>query len=496
LTPSDHPRTRPQSGLASTGHLQSPVVRAGLGAILCCTALIGCDKAPEPLAKATPGRIPATPQRPGDPRKGYDALLNRAAVTCGIPIAAYRAAQGRAAPGPEPQFPGRNPVNAALPYGLTVHRGADGVELVNANCLLCHAAPFDGALVMGLGNEFLDFTRDPLAAVERAGAFVAGQAEAAQWRRWADRLAAVAPYVQTDTIGANPANNLTLALMAHRDPKTLAWSDQPLIEPPPQRPLPVSVPPWWNMRKKHAMFYNGEGRGDHARYMMLASTTCTDSLAEARELDAWFVDVRAYLATLTPPAYPFAIDRSLATEGEAVFRANCKRCHGSYSDEGGGEAGWTYPNKLVALEDVGTDPALAEAGYRDADRFLRWFAASFYGEGSEAAPGLGYVAPPLDGVWATAPYLHNRSVPTLAALLDSGQRPRYWRHADPPRYDQAAVGWTTVALGAGKAAALTRAERARVYDTDLPGYGHGGHDFGDELSASERHALVEYLKTR
>jgi len=34
-----------------------------------------------------------------------------------------------------------------------------------------------------------------------------------------------------------------------------------------------------------------------------------------------------------------------------------------------------------------------------------------------AAEDQGYVAGPLDGVWALAPYLHNGSVPTLRQLL-------------------------------------------------------------------------------
>jgi len=36
-----------------------------------------------------------------------------------------------------------------------------------------------------------------------------------------------------------------------------------------------------------------------------------------------------------------------------------------------------------------------------------------------AVCSIGRADPPLDGIWATAPYLHNGSVPTLAALLDS-----------------------------------------------------------------------------
>ena len=59
----------------------------------------------------------------------------------------------------------------------------------------------------------------------------------------------------------------------------------------------------------------------------------------------------------------------------------------------------------------------------------------------------GYVATPLTGVWATAPYLHNGSVPTLAALLDSTTRPKYWSRKygtngsyDSNDYDEHAVG--------------------------------------------------------
>jgi mono/diheme cytochrome c family protein len=294
----------------------------------------------------------------------------------------------------------------------------------------------------------------------------------------------------TDTIGVNPANNLTLALLAHRDPESLAWSEEPLLEPPPEKPLPVSVPPWWNMRKKHAMFYNAEGRGDHVGFMMLASTTCTDSVEEAAEIDAWFTDVRAYIASLDPPEYPFTVDATLAGQGRELFEDNCKRCHGTYGEDG------KYPNRVVALEKVETDPALAEGGYRDADRFVSWFNRSFFGQRSRAVPALGYIAPPLDGVWATAPYLHNGSVPTIAALLDSTRRPAYWHFAaDRPAYDQSELGWEYAAVEYGKDGAMSWEERNRIYDTTLHGYGNQGHTFGDELTAEERSAVLEYLKT-
>lgn len=440
------------------------------------------------LSKAEPGSIPESRQRPGDPAAGYDALVNRAVVTCGLPYRAYAGATGN--PAPDYALPGRRGRNAELPYAVTAFSSTSGVELVTSNCLGCHAAPLNGELVVGLGNEFLDFTGDPVMAVEAAGAYVEGDAEAAEWRRWADRISAIAPWSMTDTIGANPAVPITLALMAHRDPKTLAWSDEPLMAPPPVAQMPVSVPPWWNLGKKHAMFYNAEGRGDHVGYMMLASTTCTDSVAEAREIDAWLTDLRAYLATLQAPAYPYGVDAELAAAGEQLFKSECKQCHGTYGDTE------RYPNKLVALDEIGTDPMMAEKGYHEADRFVRWFNSSFYGKRAESQPGLGYVAPPLDGVWATAPYLHNGSVPSLATLLDTRARPTYWRFdGAEPDYDESQIGWAYRELERGREQFASLDEQKWVYDTTRPGFGNQGHDFGDILDDDERHALIEYLKT-
>lgn len=463
-------------------------VVATLMLVLLGTAGCGEEANRGEVAKARPGQVPEDPQRPGDPQAGYDALVNRSVLTCGIPYSAYRASTRDAQP--ELTVPGRKGRNAELPYMLTAFTARSGVELVTSNCLGCHAAAFDGEVIIGLGNEFLDFTDDPIVAIEGVGAYVEGAAEAAEWRKWADRIAVISPYRMMDTVGVNPAVTLTLGLLAHRDPETLAWSDEPLMEPPPTQVPPVSVPPWWNLRKKHATFYNAAGRGDHVGHMMLASTVCTDSVEEAAEIDAWFVHVRAYLAELEPPAYPYGIDGSLADEGRDLYEANCKRCHGTYGDGG------RYPNRVIPLDKVGTDPVLAEGSYNDADRFLRWFARSFYGEHSRAVPVLGYIAPPLDGVWATAPYLHNGSVPTLAALLDSRQRPTYWRFAaDRPDFDPQAVGWEHLLPGYGKDGAMSWDERNRIYDTSLSGYSNQGHDFGDELTGAERLALLEYLKT-
>jgi mono/diheme cytochrome c family protein len=429
------------------------------------------------------------PQRDGDPAKGYRALVNEAYVPCGIPYSAYGQVFGPA--GPSQRIPGREGRNETLPYNFTSMTTKEGVELVTSNCLTCHAGRINDQLVVGLGAADGDFTNDTGGLAEAVGFLVTDPKERAEWTKWKARVSVVAPYSILSTRGPNPADGFTAVLFAHHDPKTLAWSETPLVPVPPPVDLPVDVPPWWRMKKKSSMFYVGAGRGDHARIMMTASILCTNSVEESAAIDAYFADIRAYIASIEPPKYPFAIDAALAERGRAVFESTCARCHGKYD-----AAAPTYPNKLVTLAEIGTDPLLASGTAQFAGPFVDWFQGSFFGRVARLEPKQGYVAPPLDGIWATAPYLHNGSVPTIAALLDSRTRPTSWtRTFDSKDYDPAALGWKYKALGHGKAGEPNAKARAAIYDTTLPGYGNGGHTFGDALTAEDRTAVVEYLKT-
>jgi hypothetical protein len=124
---------------------------------------------------------------------------------------------------------------------------------------------------------------------------------------------------------------------------------------------------------------------------------------------------------------------------------------------------------------------------------------TWFGEESPVDPVMtGYQAPPLDGIWATAPYLHNGSVPTLAALLKSSDRPaRFLRppSTDFANYDQAQVGWRFQELSGPPETSAPIEIRHAYYDTARFGLGNGGHRFGDRLEDSERADLIEYLKT-
>lgn len=97
---------------------------------------------------------------------------------------------------------------------------------------------------------------------------------------------------------------------------------------------------------------------------------------------------------------------------------------------------------------------------------------------------LAYKARPLNGIWATAPFLHNGSVPTLYDLmLPAEQRPRtFW--VGKREFDAAKVGIMTA-----------RFEGGFEFDVSLPGNSNAGHEYGGELSQADRMALLEYLKS-
>ena len=103
-----------------------------------------------------------------------------------------------------------------------------------------------------------------------------------------------------------------------------------------------------------------------------------------------------------------------------------------------------YPNLLIPESVIKTDSLLFTNNYQS-PQFVNWFNNSWFARGDHPArlePFNGYIAPPLDGIWITAPYLHNGSVPSLEGVLDSKARPKYWsRDFNNPKYDYEKACW-------------------------------------------------------
>lgn len=278
----------------------------------------------------------------------------------------------------------------------------------------------------------------------------------------------------------------------------------------------------------------------------LASKSPAEGLFESTMDLRGQIAIESLLRRLAPPQWPEdvfgAIDRAKAARGRELFVENCSQCHSTYPHR------WSAPkvdgkrfieNALVPDAYVGTDPQqFRTPAFNPQPEFLTGALAPFmkppftgvalapsgailgvahdetialaakkagltpeelvdaHGyrfEWEEPPTQASYKAGPRDGVWATPPFLHNGSVPSLYdLLLPAKERPKQFmigRDFDPVK-----VGVDT-----------TGASGKFLFDTTKIGNSNMGHSFeqgprgagviGRLLTDDERWAIVEYMKS-
>ena len=108
----------------------------------------------------------------------------------------------------------------------------------------------------------------------------------------------------------------------------------------------------------------------------------------------------------------------------------------------------------------------------------------------------GYKGRPLNGIWATAPYLHNGSVPNLYEILLPAEERSKTFVLGSRMYDPIRIGYAmdqSSTTGAGYA--------PFTFDVSLKGNSNAGHEYGTKkpadggLTDEQRWQLVEYMKT-
>ncbi len=419
----------------------------------------------------------------GDPEKGFQYMIYGNMVGNGIPWEVNKQFFGTT----EDTVLEREGLNGKVPHSTTVFEVEPDIPVVSGNCFTCHSQKLNGEYVLGLGNSFSDYTRS-LGPMLKGFNFMVKRKygkDSREWKRYREQgkwFEAIAKATVMPNPGMSPAFRLEEAAVAYRHKDDLSYKAQKnfRLEKP---SIGTDVPPLWNVKKKKVLYYTGLGRGDFSKLIMQVSVLGVHDSTQAREIQQNFVDVLAWLNQLEAPAYPGEVDQKLAAKGKEVFTVHCSKCHGTYGEDE------YYPNKIIPIRIVKTDPMYAE--YNLNSKLMDWYNESWFATSAPRArdiPSYGYVAPPLDGIWATAPYLHNGSVPDLRALLDSRQRPTYWsRSGDSRDYDLERVGWKYEEKNNGRG--------DWTYDGTKDGSGNQGHYFGDILSEKERTAVIEYLKT-
>jgi mono/diheme cytochrome c family protein len=286
------------------------------------------------------------------------------------------------------------------------------------------------------------------------------------------------------TNGTTNAVMFGVVLMAYRDADLVVHKNRPL---PRMVHHDMDAPPWWHFKRKRMIYIDGfaeKGPRGLMQFMLVPQNG-------PEQFQGWendFRDVLAYIESVEAPKYPHAIDAKLADQGKVAFNRICAECHGTYG------SGGTYPERRVPIEEVKTDRVRLDAltsAHRDAYG-QSWFA--HHGKLANVNDPGGYVAPPLDGVWASAPYFHNGSVPTLWHVLHPDQRPVVWTR-EGEAYDEKRVGPRVSELSDLPATATAGWQRREYFDTRQFGKGNVGHDFPNQLSEEEKLAVLEYLKS-
>jgi hypothetical protein len=302
---------------------------------------------------------------------------------------------------------------------------------------------------------------------------------------------------------------------------------------------PVSYPELWYTPKLDWVQWNGSVANPFGRNVgevlgVLGHTDVSEPLAQgfpSTVRGANLHKLEQLVDKLEPPKWDETVlgklDPEKVNRGAIVYEAaGCDKCHGNKNPYP-----MTEPNlskrqfiktTMVALKQIGTDPKTATnfAG-REAlpgvlghgadaqvkipapillSQFVsqvtvRQFAElkltpaqkleySGFRTGGDPPNVLAYKAKPLAGVWATAPYLHNGSVPNLYELLQPPSQRVQTFYLGSREFDPKTVGFRA-----------DKFEGGFLFDTGLPGNSNAGHYYGTDRTADERADLLEYLKT-
>lgn len=370
-------------------------------------------------------------------------------------------------------------------YGLTEAPGREGGAPMQfaagheaagwaVNCLFCHGGKVAGQVIPGLPNSHI--------------AMQTLYDEIAETKRLLGREVPQLPEKLNVPLGnSNGTTNAIVfgVLLGSLRDKELNYRPNQLV--PKLLHNDHDAPAWWYVHKKTNLYSDGHSPKDHRALMAFMMDPANGRDAFDKAEDDYRV-ILAWMESLETPRWPWSLDVALAQQGEAVFNNNCAECHGTYGKDA------EYPNRIVPIDVVGTDRTRLDS-ILPIMRFgaqFTWFGD--FGKKKMVVDPDGYVAPPLDGVWASAPYLHNGSVPTLRQLFYPDERPTVWQRTEDG-YDQEQIGLEVTAFGDVPVNATEARARRTYFDSRLVGKSNAGHLFPAELEEAEKKAVLEYLKT-
>jgi mono/diheme cytochrome c family protein len=396
-------------------------------------------------------------------------------------------------------------VREGLPVGM--HLTTDpitGVPFVVTACALCHAErlrwPGGEALVIGLGNKrvrihdydaaFSTITKQPSFSAQRLGR-LADEAAADRQLTWPAQYREPFVGATLAALKQRAADRAELhAITARNPPGRVATIEtfalvlgQLTGEHVDHAPTVgwAKVPDVIGYAQRTTLSWDGSGEGPIDLLVVEADVAAGVRVAWLERHPFQGASLGAYLRQPAKrPAFPGKLDRGLAERGRALFGQHCASCHGTYAPDG---RVLDYDETIVAIEDLGVDPARMMAATESFERaandpvltrgYTRFRRSS------------GYVPPVLTNVWARAPFGHVGQWPSLAVLATApAKRPTRFVTDAGGVYDLAAVGMPWQLAPAP----------GFVHDASQPGFSVLGHPFLADLGR-DAPAVIEYLKT-
>lgn len=290
---------------------------------------------------------------------------------------------------------------------------------------------------------------------------------------------------------------------------------------------PINTPHIWGYGTTEWVFWSGVTNSMIERNLAQGIALLTDfnwnkssyeTTVSVRKLQA----ISELAQAITPPRWPAEFgtpDPALVVSGKQLFDGTCQcnSCHApktvrpgpggtpnNYSDVGtdgnyvagqrqlvGGKnlfsvlAEWlgAVKQKAYQRETVSpADQALFEIGRTPVD----WRGPTNAPDGK---PWSGIEAKPLQGIWASPPYLHNGAVLSIRQLLTKPNQRLASFYVGNPEYDTKDLGFKNQEL------VYTGYDGLAVIDTTKQGNSSAGHDYCTTLTPGQQDALIEYLKT-
>ncbi len=324
---------------------------------------------------------------------------------------------------------------------------------------------------------------------------------------------------------------------------TETFTNQPGNSQPPD--APVSYPMLWSAPHLDLVQWNGSAPNSGPGPLIQNVTTAIAvyGTVELAQPESELASARGYRSSvnfdnlgkiqnhmyeLTAPAWPEdilgPIDREAAERGGALYDDLCLQCHERIDRS---DPQRKLRAVLTPVDEIGTDPTAA-------GNFISNTAATGPLQGQHQAVVAGerfgasssailmvvnlalgatlrhpvealhatltgyhdvlkaklddrpnfYKARALDGIWASPPYLHNGSVPSLYELLLPAEQRSQEYYVGSREYQPKFLGLET-----------DKTTHSSLFDTTLPGNSNSGHEYGAELTEAQRMDLLEHLKT-